>query len=55
MGESPDEDVKLVPENAAGLVDELKSEPGKDVWLAGGASLAGSSSRRGFSTSCSSR
>ncbi len=42
MGESPDEDVTLVPENAVGLVGELKSEPGKDVWLVGGASLAGS-------------
>ena len=48
MGESPDEDVKLVPENAAGLVDELKSEPGKDVWLAGGASLVGSLFSEGF-------
>jgi dihydrofolate reductase len=48
MGESSDEDVTLVPENAAGLVGELKSEPDKDIWLAGGASLAGSLFSEGF-------
>jgi dihydrofolate reductase len=48
MGESTDEDVTLVPENAAGLVGELKSEAGKDIWLAGGASLAGSLFSEGF-------
>jgi dihydrofolate reductase len=48
MGESTDEDVTLVPENAAGLVGELKSEPGKDIWLASGASLAGNLFSEGF-------
>jgi dihydrofolate reductase len=42
MEESPDEEVTLVSENAAGLVGGLKSEPGKDIWLAGGATLAAS-------------
>ena len=42
MEESPHENVTLVSENAAGLVGELKSEPGKDIWLSGGASLAAS-------------
>ena len=40
MEESPDEDVTLVPEDAAGMVGESKSEPGEDIWLAGRASLA---------------
>jgi dihydrofolate reductase len=42
MEESPDERVTLVSEDAAGLIGRLKSEPGKDIWLAGGATLAGS-------------
>lgn len=42
MEASPDEEVTLVSEDAVGLVGMLKSEPGKDVWLAGGATLAGS-------------
>jgi dihydrofolate reductase len=40
MEESPDEEVTLVSEDAAGLVGRLKSEPSKDAWLAGGATLA---------------
>jgi dihydrofolate reductase len=42
MGESPHEDVTLVSEDAAGLVGELKAERGKDIWLAGGSTLAAS-------------
>ncbi len=40
MKESPDENVTLVSENAAELVGGLKNESGKDIWLAGGASLS---------------
>ena len=42
MGESPHEDVTLVSEDAAGLIVGLKSESGKNIWLAGGATLAAS-------------
>ena len=42
MEESPHEDVTLVSEDAAGLIRELKMGPGKDVWLAGGSTLAAS-------------
>jgi dihydrofolate reductase len=42
MEGSPDEQVTLVREDVARLVGGLKSEPGKDIWLAGGAMLAGS-------------
>ena len=42
MEESPHEDVTLVSEDAAGLIRELKKGPGKDVWLAGGSTLAAS-------------
>lgn len=42
MEESPDEEVTLVSEEAAGLARELKDESGKDIWLAGGATLAAS-------------
>jgi dihydrofolate reductase len=40
MKESPDDNVTLVSESAAELVAGLKDEAGKDIWLAGGASLA---------------
>lgn len=42
MEESPDEDVTLVSGDTARLVKELKNEPGKDIWLVGGAMLAAS-------------
>lgn len=38
--ESPDNQVEIVSENAGAVVRELKNEPGKDIWLCGGASLA---------------
>jgi dihydrofolate reductase len=42
MEESPDGEVTLVSEDATGLVRGLKAERGKDIWLAGGATLAAS-------------
>jgi len=42
MEECPHEDVTLVSEDAAGLIRDLKMGPGKDVWLAGGSTLAAS-------------
>ncbi len=38
----PEDDFKVVSENAGAFVRELKSEPGKDIWLMGGGELAGS-------------
>jgi dihydrofolate reductase len=40
LGKSPDPNVQLVSENAAGFVRELKQKPGKGIWLCGGAVLA---------------
>lgn len=38
--ESPDEHVTLVSENAVDVVNALKQESGKAIWLCGGANLA---------------
>jgi dihydrofolate reductase len=40
MTASPDGNVALVSENAVELVQELKQETGKDIWLCGGGELA---------------
>ncbi|MEM7591036.1 MAG: dihydrofolate reductase family protein [Cyanobacteria bacterium P01_A01_bin.83] len=40
MSASPDDNVSLVSENAVELVTNLKQEPGKNIWLCGGANLA---------------
>jgi dihydrofolate reductase len=37
---SPDERVTLVSENAGGVVRKLKNEPGKNIYLCGGADFA---------------
>lgn len=41
MEASPSPDVKLVSRDPAGLVRDLKQEHGLDIWLCGGARLAG--------------
>ncbi len=41
MTNSPDANVKLVSENIFGFVRDLKAEEGKDIYLCGGANLAG--------------
>jgi len=41
MEGSPDPDVTLVSSHAADFVSELKTQPGKAIWLCGGAKLAG--------------
>ncbi|MEM9925755.1 MAG: dihydrofolate reductase family protein [Cyanobacteria bacterium P01_D01_bin.50] len=40
MKESPDDQVKLVSENAIALVKSLKNKAGKSIYLCGGANLA---------------
>jgi dihydrofolate reductase len=40
MTKSPDGKVQLVSGDAVGFVERLKAEPGRDIYLCGGASLA---------------
>jgi dihydrofolate reductase len=40
LNESPDPNVRLVTENSIKLVQRLKQQPGKDIWLCGGSDLA---------------
>ncbi|GHB48991.1 deaminase [Streptomyces viridiviolaceus] len=42
LTESPDPAVELVAEDPVTIVRELKQQEGKDIWLLGGAELAGS-------------
>ncbi|WP_410535711.1 dihydrofolate reductase family protein [Streptomyces sp. KL2] len=42
MTESPDPAVELVADDPVATVRELKRQDGKDIWLVGGAELAGS-------------
>lgn len=37
---SPDENVQLISDNAIEWIDRLKQQPGKGIWLCGGANLA---------------
>ena len=48
MKKSPDERVEIVAENAAEMVKKLKHEPGKDIYLCGGAELAGELFKEGL-------
>ncbi|MFH8516177.1 dihydrofolate reductase family protein [Streptomyces gelaticus] len=41
LGESPDPAVELVADDPVSTVRELKQQDGKDIWLIGGAELAG--------------
>ncbi|QKG22771.1 dihydrofolate reductase family protein [Actinomadura verrucosospora] len=41
LAESPDSAVEIVPTDPVAKVRELKREDGKDIWLVGGAELAG--------------
>lgn len=40
LPESPDANVELVSEQVVEVVQQLKAEDGKDIWLCGGANLA---------------
>lgn len=40
LKESPDQNIDLVSENTVELVQELKRQTGKDIWLCGGGDLA---------------
>jgi dihydrofolate reductase len=40
LRETPDSDIELVSSNPVALVRKLKQQPGKDIWLCGGSSLA---------------
>lgn len=40
LSESPDANVELVSDQAIEVVQQLKAEDGKDIWLCGGANLA---------------
>jgi dihydrofolate reductase len=40
LKQSPDPNVELISTDAIGLVNKLKNETGKDIWLCGGADLA---------------
>ena len=40
MAQSPDAAVELIADDAIGLVNALKQQPGKAIWLCGGAQLA---------------
>jgi len=48
MTESPDPAVTLVSKGAIGCVEELKKQDGKDIWLCGGAQLAGTLFKAGL-------
>ena len=48
MKASPDPNVTLVSENAAGVVRSLRAEAGNDIWLCGGADLAATLCREGL-------
>ena len=40
LNESPDPNVQLITENSIKLVQHLKQQPGKHIWLCGGGDLA---------------
>ncbi|WP_433830719.1 dihydrofolate reductase family protein [Actinoplanes sp. CA-015351] len=41
MTASPDPAVRIVADDPVAFAEKLKQEPGRDIWLAGGGSLAG--------------
>lgn len=40
LKESPDRNVELISSNPIALIQDLKQQPGKDIWLCGGGNLA---------------